>query len=52
MAPPKVSAPRRFVRMNRQSGRKKETMEEPKKIVDLDDVTTSETESIIPTRIE
>jgi hypothetical protein len=52
MAPPKVGAPSRFVRVTRQSGRKKERMEEPENFVELEDVTTSETESISPTRVE
>jgi hypothetical protein len=52
MAPPKVGAPDRFVRVTRQSGRKKERMEEPESFLELEDVTTSETKYISPTRIE
>jgi hypothetical protein len=51
MAPLKVGTPSQFVRVTRQSGRKKERMEEPENFVELEDVTTSETESRSPTMI-
>jgi hypothetical protein len=52
MEPLKVGAPRQFVRLTQKLGRKKERMERPKIFVELEDVTTSETKSISPTRIE
>jgi hypothetical protein len=52
MVPPKIGTPSQFVRVTQQSGRKKERMEEPDNFVELEDMKTSETESISPTRIK
>jgi predicted HTH transcriptional regulator len=52
MTPPKFGTPGQYVRVTRQGQRRKERMREPENIVELEDVTTSETESIILTWVE
>jgi hypothetical protein len=52
MTPPKFGAPGKYVRVTRQGQRRKERMVEPENIIELEDVTTSETESLSPTRVE
>jgi hypothetical protein len=52
MTPPKFGAPGQYVRVTRQGQRRKERMREPENVVELEDVTTSETESINLTWVE
>jgi hypothetical protein len=52
MTPPKFGTPGKYVRVTRQGQRRKERMAEPKNVVELEDVTTSEIESLSPTRVE
>jgi hypothetical protein len=52
MTPPKFNAPGQYVWVTRQGQRRKERMSQPKNMVELEDVTTSDTESINPTWVE
>jgi hypothetical protein len=52
MTPPKFGAPGQYVRVTRQGQRCKERMRQPENVVELEDVTTSDTESINPTQVE
>jgi hypothetical protein len=52
MTPPKFGTPGKYVRVTRQGQRRKERMVEPENVIELEDVTTSETESLIPMRVE
>jgi hypothetical protein len=52
MAPPKVGGPRQFARVTRQTWNKKERIAEPTNIMEVEDATTSETESLSPKRVE
>jgi hypothetical protein len=52
MTPPKFGTPWKYVRVTQQGQRRKERLEEPENVVELEDVTTSETESLSPTRVE
>jgi hypothetical protein len=52
MASSKVGAPRRFVRVTRQTGRKKERMEELESFLEIEDVTMSGNKYINTTRRE
>ena len=52
MTPPNFGAPCQYIRGTPQVERSKESMRDPKNVVDLEDVITSKTSSIIPTRVE
>jgi hypothetical protein len=52
MTPPKFNTPGQYVMVTRQGQRHKEIMRQPKNIVVLEDVTTSDTESISLSRVE
>jgi hypothetical protein len=52
MTPPKFGAPGQYVRVTRQGQRCKERMRQPENVVELEDVTTSDTESINLTWVE
>jgi hypothetical protein len=51
MAPPNLGSSGQYIRVTRQGQRRKETIQ-PMTIVKLEDVTTSELKSSIPTRVE
>jgi hypothetical protein len=52
MMPPEFSAPGRYLRVTRQVQRRKERMVELETVVDLKYVTTLETKSLSPMRVE
>jgi hypothetical protein len=52
MTPPKFGTPWKYVWVNRQGQRKKERMADFENVIELEDVTNSETESLSPMRVE
>jgi hypothetical protein len=52
MTPPKFDTPGQYLWVTQQSQRNKERMRHPKNIINLEDVTTSDIESINPTQVE
>jgi hypothetical protein len=52
MEPPKVGGPRQFARVTRKTRKKKERITKPTNIVEVEDATTPENESLSPTRVE
>jgi hypothetical protein len=52
MTPPKFDVPGQYVWVTRQGQRCKERMPQPENVVELEDVTTSDTKSISPTWVE
>jgi hypothetical protein len=52
MTPPNFGALGQYVRVTRQGERRKERMVEPENVVEIEDVTTSKTDSLNPMRVE
>jgi hypothetical protein len=52
MTPPKFGALGKYVRVTLQSQRRKERLVEPENFVEMEDVTTSEIDSLSPMRLD